>query len=46
MDEDQAVSVAAVLQSMSNVEEIVSARKSGLPGEPGKELMSSLIGPR
>ena len=36
MDEEQAVSVAAVLQSMSSVEERAAAHKSGLPGEPGK----------
>ena len=36
VDKDQAVSAAAVLQSMSSVEEKELARKSGSPGEPGK----------
>ena len=36
MEEDQAVSVGAVLQDMPSVEERDSAHKSGLPGEPGK----------
>ena len=36
MEEEQAVSAAVVLQSMSNVEERMAADKSGPPGEPGK----------
>ena len=47
MDEDQAVSAAVVLQSMSSVEERVSARKSGSLGEPGKsfdELFDWILG--
>ena len=36
MDEEQAVSAAAVPQSMTSVEDMYPARKSGSPGEPGK----------
>ena len=36
MDEEQAASVAAVLQSMSSVEEEQSTRKSRPLGAPGK----------
>jgi predicted Rossmann-fold nucleotide-binding protein len=38
MEEEQAVSAAAVLQCMSRIEESIAADKSGPPGEPGKTL--------